>query len=133
MKNKYTLSQLDAIEQITDTETKSHIFFKMRNLCMNTHERELESIDSFEALRAMLTDSAYFFAHDCLWVKGKQQRFIGELVIATGPSIVKFLESAIEQKDVRGFLVTQVFDEEPDCVIHIYDDESFWMFRRKIH
>lgn len=103
----------------------------MYNLCVKSGEGQLEPIDALEHVCALLTHGPCFFAHNGQWIKGKQQCFIGELVLATSLSIATFLESAIEQNDLQYFLIALVFEEQLKYVIPIYENEAMWTVRGK--
>jgi hypothetical protein len=97
------------------------IFFAMLNLSSDSmHATSLDDIDEFED---WLTSDRYYVANNLVARKGKTAIFKGRVVLAELSNLVSFLRAAIADKDLRPLLISPIFEEKPQQVIFISEEE----------
>jgi hypothetical protein len=123
MKNKYLLSLLNKEKIIIDSSLKKDVFFKMFSFVNNNNL--IKVTDDFFELEALMQDDFYYVANESILYKGKKMVFNGELAIASKNNLLEFIKKSIENDDLRSLILSPLFENTPEYVLHIHDDVVF--------
>ncbi len=127
MKTYYRLATLKREEIQISADTKNQIFFKMLDFT-TTINNHIDIVHSFEKVNTLMSDKPHYITQKLFSTKGKKRFFTGELAIATKENILLFLEKSIKDSDLRSLILAPVFELEPNYVIFIHEDESFFKY-----
>ncbi|MEM7871917.1 hypothetical protein Q4R10_05825 [Morganella morganii] len=121
MKNEFNFNLLEN-KKLLSKEVYESIFFKMLEVSKNGG---LCQIPSISGMINILNDDMYYVAHNLVSYKGKKAILKGKVILTSKDDLIVFLYKSTEVGDMRELLISPLFDNKPNYVISISEDNIF--------
>lgn len=125
----YKFSFLQHDEVLLNSAGKQDIFIAMKNKVMGKPGLLLNMWDTDGCDSEFVVGDRFYIAHNLLLRKGKVEIFAGELVQTSRADLLEFLKHALDRDDMRNFLISPIFDNDPVYVVLTDEDGNFLLYQ----
>lgn len=85
-------------------------------------------VQSIDEVGNLLKDGIYFISHNLILRKGKTQILAGKAFYVHREELLKFLSKTASEDDLRPMLLCPRFEDTPEFVIQI-DEDQFVLYK----